>query len=198
MRRMFEGRGTTVAAFLAGIMVATAGTAAAARLITGRQIKDGSITAKDLSKALRAQLARAGKQGPAGAPGVQGAAGAAGATGAPGAPGLVRAFAHVAPDGSLDQSRDSRGIVSSRRDGSYTCVKLDPSIDAARAVPAVTPDLTVNFSFSAPGAIGWVAVNTSSGCTGANEIRVAMGTYGATVNSGVPVVAPGAFFLLVP
>ena len=35
----------------------TAGTATAARLITGKQIKDGSITSKDLSKAVREQLA---------------------------------------------------------------------------------------------------------------------------------------------
>ena len=82
-------------AFLAGILLASAGTATAAKLITGKQIKDGTITEKDLSKAVRAQLAQAGAAGPkgdagvAGAPGPQGEAGPKGATGSKGATGPV-------------------------------------------------------------------------------------------------------------
>lgn len=46
---------------------------AARALITGKQIKDGSIQAKDLSKKARTTLrGRTGPRGPAGAPGVQG------------------------------------------------------------------------------------------------------------------------------
>jgi hypothetical protein len=49
-----RGRTTILLAFLAGILLASAGTATAAKLITGKQIKDGTISAKDLSKAVQA------------------------------------------------------------------------------------------------------------------------------------------------
>jgi hypothetical protein len=71
-------------AFVAGLVLACAGTATAAKLITGKQIKDGTITSKDLSKAVQAQLAKAGAAGPAGAAGAQGEPGAKGAAGEPG------------------------------------------------------------------------------------------------------------------
>jgi hypothetical protein len=67
-----------VATLLIGAVVATAATAGAASLITGKQIKDGSITAKDLSKALQHRI---GKTGATGATGPQGPAGAAGKDG---------------------------------------------------------------------------------------------------------------------
>lgn len=73
-----------ILAFTLGLIVATAGTATAAKLITGNQIKDGTITAKDLSKSLRQKISKTGKPGatgPAGATGVAGMTGPAGATG---------------------------------------------------------------------------------------------------------------------
>lgn len=60
---------------------------AAVKLTTGADIKDGSISQKDLDKALVAKLALAGKPGPQGAQGIQGATGSAGAGGAVGATG---------------------------------------------------------------------------------------------------------------
>lgn len=84
MRVLGSSRWTTAVAFVLGLVVATAGTATAARLITGKQIKDGSIGTKDLSKAVQAQLKKAGR---AGATGPAGPAGPAGAAGAPGAQG---------------------------------------------------------------------------------------------------------------
>jgi hypothetical protein len=76
------------------------GTAGAAKLITGSSIKDGSITAADLSKKARTSLHGAagargiaggkgdrGSKGPVGMTGAQGAAGAAGSNGTPGAAG---------------------------------------------------------------------------------------------------------------
>ena len=105
MRRMVDGRGGTVLAFVLGLVIATAGTATAAKLITGRQIKDGSISAKDLSKAVRAQLAKSGVPGSKGVQGAKGDAGppgpiqgtpASGAlTGAYPAPGIAPAAAPV-------------------------------------------------------------------------------------------------------
>ena len=94
MRRMLQGRAGMGLAFLLGVVIATAGTATAAKLITGKQIKDGSISAKDLSRALRSQIARAGP-GPAGTPGVagpQGPAGSQGIAGPPGASGAAGKF----------------------------------------------------------------------------------------------------------
>jgi hypothetical protein len=64
------------------LVVAMSGTAAAASLITGKQIKNGTIQTQDISKTARAKLA--GKAEPAGAkgdPGPPGAPGAAGALG---------------------------------------------------------------------------------------------------------------------
>jgi hypothetical protein len=70
-----------VLAFLAGILLASAGSAAATRLISGKDIRNGSISAKDLSKAVRAQLAKAGIPGPQGLKGDAGSPGPKGDTG---------------------------------------------------------------------------------------------------------------------
>lgn len=77
-------RHATPLAFVLGLFIATAGTATAARLITGKQIRDGSISAQDLSPAVRKQLAQTGGAGAAGPPGAAGAVGPAGAAGAAG------------------------------------------------------------------------------------------------------------------
>lgn len=77
-----------------GMVLAMTGTGIAARgLITGTQIKDGTISAKDLSKAVRQQLA---KTGAAGAAGPQGPPGPAGAPGAPGPAGSPDGPAEIA------------------------------------------------------------------------------------------------------
>ena len=91
LRRLFGRHTTTGLAFLAGAMLATAGSAAATHLITGAEIKDGSIGTKDLTKAVRAQLKKAGLQGQpgaAGSPGPKGDAGAKGEIGAKGDQGV--------------------------------------------------------------------------------------------------------------
>ena len=64
MRRLFEGRAGMALAFVLGLVIATGATAGATSLITGGQIKNGTIGAKDLSKAVRKKLARAGVPGP--------------------------------------------------------------------------------------------------------------------------------------
>ena len=83
MRRVLQGRAGMGLTFILGLLIATAGTATATKLITGKQIKDGSISAKDLSKAVRAQIARTGAGGPAGPQGPGGAKGDTGAKGEP-------------------------------------------------------------------------------------------------------------------
>src|SRR4051794_9441847 len=62
-------------------------TSAAKKLITGKQIKDGSIAEKDLDRKLRAKLAASGTAGPAGPAGARGAPGGQGPQGDRGLPG---------------------------------------------------------------------------------------------------------------
>lgn len=71
----------------AALVAAVSGSAVAASLITSRQIKDGTIQLRDISRKARAQLK--GDVGLAGPVGPRGAAGPAGAPGDPGPPGPV-------------------------------------------------------------------------------------------------------------
>jgi hypothetical protein len=57
------------------MMVAVTGGATAGKLITSKQIKNGTITEKDLSKSLRKKLAKAGTPGATGATGAKGDSG---------------------------------------------------------------------------------------------------------------------------
>jgi hypothetical protein len=69
----------TIIVLVTALFVALTSTATAAKLITGAQIKNGSIGLVDLSA--KAKRALKGKQGPAGLQGPAGPAGAAGAQG---------------------------------------------------------------------------------------------------------------------
>ena len=64
MRRLLEGRTATVLAFALGLLIATAGTATAAKLITGKQIKDHSIAERDLAASVVAKLDREARDRP--------------------------------------------------------------------------------------------------------------------------------------
>lgn len=103
---MQASRSHVVVAAVAFAIGAT-GSATAAKLVSGKDIRDGTITSKDLSKSLRAQLKLAGKPGPAGAPGTPGAAGAQGATGPAGpagstAPVMPTVLASDGPGSGVD------------------------------------------------------------------------------------------------
>lgn len=52
------------------VVLASAVSAVAAKLITSRQIKNGTIQRADLSKGVRSTLQKRGPQGPAGAAGI--------------------------------------------------------------------------------------------------------------------------------
>jgi hypothetical protein len=69
------------------LFAALGGSSYAAVKITGKDIKNGSIAKRDLSRAIRTQLAAAGVAGPQGAPGAKGQPGAAGPRGVAGEPG---------------------------------------------------------------------------------------------------------------
>ena len=91
MKSMLNRRPSpSIVVSLVALAVAAAGTATAATLLTGANIKDGSITGKDIKdksigsadlKVLGGAKGATGAQGPAGSPGPAGAAGAAGAAG---------------------------------------------------------------------------------------------------------------------
>jgi hypothetical protein len=105
MRGFPNGRrpsGSMVVA-MAAVVIACAGSATAASLITGKQIKDGSLTgadlknrslgAKDLSRHARDELeGRRGPRGAEGPTGARGPAGPQGATGPQGPPGAAATF----------------------------------------------------------------------------------------------------------
>ena len=199
--RGHHGRAAVVIAFLLGIVVATAGTAGASRLITGRQIQDGSITSRDLSSAVRRELRRhavrgaagtRGAPGTAGATGPAGRAGADGAAGAPGAPGLARAYGRVSAEGVAS---DGRGVVAVGHPavGEF-CVTVDPGVVVAGSAPVASIDYTGNFfDFS------WAQVRTSgNGCPAGNVLDVR--TYKADLTATPPaaVLADAPFTFVVP
>ena len=80
-----------VAAIVSAVVASTTATAGTMALITGAQIKNGSLGLVDLNagakRTLRGQRGARGARGARGPAGAPGAAGAAGAPGAPGAPG---------------------------------------------------------------------------------------------------------------
>jgi hypothetical protein len=84
---------------LLAFVVAGTGTATAAKLLTGKNVKDGSLAVKDLSakarKALKGAKGARGPAGPAGPAGPQGAQGAQGAAGATGERGPSDVFVHT-------------------------------------------------------------------------------------------------------
>lgn len=73
-----------MAVAVVALLVGLSGAATATVLVTGRQIKDGTVSRADLTPKLRASIDRPGPRGPAGAAGPAGPAGARGETGAPG------------------------------------------------------------------------------------------------------------------
>jgi hypothetical protein len=84
-----------IAAIVAAIVSAAAATATTSIVITGAQIKDGSIQAKDLSAKARRTLK--GNRGPRGFEGARGAPGANGVNGLQGPPGPTGAPGPVGP-----------------------------------------------------------------------------------------------------
>jgi hypothetical protein len=123
------------------VVLACGGSAAAATLITGAQIKDSSLTGADIRDgsltrsdlAAEAQTSAVGKRGPrgrrgprglrgpAGQPGANGINGTNGVNGAPGAPGSAIAYAHVLKNGTVDSNR-SKNITVKRPSTGRLCI----------------------------------------------------------------------------
>ncbi|WP_157592179.1 hypothetical protein [Solirubrobacter soli] len=125
----------------AAVVLACGGSAAAATLITGAQIKDGSLTGADVrdgsltradlsaeaqtsatgTRGPRGRRGPRGFRGPQGLQGPPGANGTNGAPGAPGAPGSALAYAHVFKNGTVDGNR-SKNISVKRPSTGKLCI----------------------------------------------------------------------------
>jgi hypothetical protein len=110
-----------VLSVIAVLLACTAGATAASSLITGKQIKDGSITGADVkSKSLTPGDFRGSLQGPAGPTGFTGPAGPTGPAGAPGAPGASGALSTTTavkgPDVPAGPSGSGSNVQSSSAD----------------------------------------------------------------------------------
>ncbi len=111
-------------AVVLGIALAGAGTATAARFITSKDIKNGTIKAKDLSPGLRARLGAPGPQGPQGNPGPKGDQGPGGIS--------LLTFADSSVNGGITLSGVNQVVTS-------TAQQLDQangSIGGPLAIPA--------------------------------------------------------------
>ena len=92
-------RKTIIACVITALAIG-GGSATAAKFITSANIKDGTIESRDLSKSLRAQIAKAGKPGANGVNGGNGTNGGKGDTGAKGENGAVGANGAAGSNGT--------------------------------------------------------------------------------------------------
>jgi hypothetical protein len=148
---MFQGRAGIALAFILGLAIATAGTATAAKLITGKQIQNGSIAMKDLSKDVRAKLGKTGAQGSQGDPGPTGAPGSKGDRG-------VSAWETI-PSGVTIRGSEAIGLPSDGIGAGYT-----QTISLGARAPVGLLNATVNFA--ADGSA--VTTDDDATCTGSN------------------------------
>jgi collagen triple helix repeat protein len=170
---------TQTIAIVVALVVAGAGSATAAKLITGKQIKDHSIAAKDLKKGVLT-AGPTGPAGPAGAPGKDGAAGPAGKDGAPGANGTN---GKDGADGAKGDTGPSAVFI--HRKGEHTVSFSQDRTLATQTLAAGTYAVRADFS----------AIATNAGdqtCTlknGATE--VAASTWNASAGQRAHVVLVG-------
>lgn len=147
---MFRHHTRTVVGFLIGALLATAGTATAAKLITGKDIKDGSISARDLSKSLRSQINRTGSSGTSGPRGEQGPKGETGSSGAAGARGPAGSQGEPGAKGDPGVQGDpgangNPGAQGPEGDRTHVVTKLSPSYEqvASNSTGAFADALTL-------------------------------------------------------
>lgn len=189
------------------IVLASVGSATAASLITGAQIRDGSLSGADirdgsiaktdLATSARAAATRRGPRGPrgprglpgvvgpAGAPGATGAAGPAGAPGAAGAPGTALAYAHVPITGGVEVSQ-SKGLTSAnvQREGEgLYCISGLP-FTPKNAVA------TLGFQGTALIIVAQILPANGQSCPGGSQIQV-------EAFNGTPALADTEFMILI-
>jgi hypothetical protein len=141
-----------VAVAAVSLAIGSAGVAGAARLLTGKDIKDGSIELKDLSGKARTALKGArgaqGVAGPTGAAGPQGTAGTNGASGAPGTSGST-APALIMGNALYDQAATRYGPPGG---GSAGPPETDQQVPIPQGAPLVARDLSARTKVNLPAA----------------------------------------------
>jgi hypothetical protein len=181
---MRGSRSHVVVAAVAFAIGAT-GSATAAKLVSGKDIRDGTITSKDLSKSLRAQLKLAGKPGPAGTPGTPGAAGSQGSAGPAGPAGPAGSTAPVMPT-VLASDGPGSGLDADLLDG------VDSANLVARSGSTMTGPLRLATGTAVAPSLAFDGdVNTGVYSSAADELRFAAGGVARMIvrNDGVEIPA---------
>ena len=175
-------RHVTVVAYLAlfvalcGTAMATPGVSSAVKkLVTGKDIKNGTVTEKDLARAVRKKLAALRLAGPAGAQGAQGLPGATGPAGTRGADGAVGPAGATGPAGAM-------GATGPTGPSSVTAAADVPDFIANPWSSGGSTNSTVFLPTAGPYVITATAVMNSNGTTGAlAECKIVVGA--TTVDS---------------
>lgn len=152
------------------IVVSSAATATAGKLITGAQIKNNSITGADIKDGSLSAKDLASGTLTAGPAGAKGADGKNGQDGLAGADGSARAYASVITgDPPVFGTGKMKGFVGITVGGTGAyCLELDSSIDAS----TVTPVATVDY-WNSPAEVTFVEVHAAgTDCHGTNEIEI--------------------------
>lgn len=137
--RRFRGSPAMVVALVA-VVLSVSGSAVAAKLITGKQIKNGTITKADLSKALQARLQATAQPGATGAKGDTGPKGDAGAPG----PGAVKVDGDIVSPAVAKFTAPALGTLGVSLTGCQ-----DISGSAVLRISATTPaTIAISWSFT--------------------------------------------------
>jgi hypothetical protein len=155
-----------------------AATALAPNSVGTKQVINGSLRTKDLSrKARKALKGNRGLRGPAGAQGV---------------PGTAKAYVRVFADGSLDTAHTKNVTSVGHPSAGTYCINLAAGLTTADTLPVAVTD------FSGAGPNTTAQIRRTNGDCAANQLEVI--TYLLTV-SGANVVATRtdeAFFAVIP
>lgn len=138
------------------LLVAMSGSAVAASLITGEQIKDGTIQTKDLSKKTRVKLASAsgGERGPAGPSGQQGERGANGSAGQNGRDGVSQALVRRVEN---EVGAHSSGVAVAHCLSGEEAIGGGGSIDGVDALQQTAPASGEDAASEGSAPDGWLA-----------------------------------------
>jgi hypothetical protein len=198
--RIFKsGRYANVTSTLA-LVVALSGTAYAAVTITGKNVRNGSLTGADVKKnsigskqvaGLQANDFKTGtlRTGPIGPQGPPGAQGAPGSAGTPGAPGSALAYARVSADGTVDAGV-SQGI--SVLDSGFGLYCLDYTGGSVRNFQVT---LDISGADSRKNQVSGTAVASSialgGACPAGTDVEV------ATADNQTPATVPAPFYIAI-